>query len=222
MNDVFSSETPFFGWLWRASWQAAVLIGLVLLAQALFRRQLAPAWRYRLWLLVLLRLLLPVLPPSGLSVFNFIRWPSAGSPAASALLATPSPRALDAPQSEANAPSVPPPVESGGSLGQIVLAPGKPTLAGLPTPPAPPHGGPGSSVLLWLELLWAAGVLLQVARLTWQNARFAMRLKRQSSAMDPALETVLPMPARAWRAPAGPSRANRPGVQPGRLRFVPA
>ena len=56
--------------LWRASWQASLLILLVLLAQATLRRWLSPAWRSALWLLVVARLLLPFTPPSNWSLFN--------------------------------------------------------------------------------------------------------------------------------------------------------
>jgi beta-lactamase regulating signal transducer with metallopeptidase domain len=49
----FTGEEALFVWLWRSSWQAAVLIGLVLLVQWFFRKQLSPAWRYNLWLVVI-------------------------------------------------------------------------------------------------------------------------------------------------------------------------
>ena len=56
--------------LWRASWQAAVLAVMVLIVQWLLRGRLSARWRYNLWLLVLLRLVVPVTPQSSLSVFN--------------------------------------------------------------------------------------------------------------------------------------------------------
>ena len=59
--------------LWRASWQAAVLAAMVLLVQWLLRSRLSARWRYNLWLLVLLRLLVPVTPQSPLSVFNLLK-----------------------------------------------------------------------------------------------------------------------------------------------------
>jgi beta-lactamase regulating signal transducer with metallopeptidase domain len=59
-------------WLLRASWQASILILMVLAVQYLFRRHLSPKWRYRLWLLVLVRLVLPVSPASHFSVFNYV------------------------------------------------------------------------------------------------------------------------------------------------------
>ena len=53
MQAFFTGEEALFVWLWRSSWQAAVLIGLVLLVQWFFRKQLSPAWRYNLWLVVI-------------------------------------------------------------------------------------------------------------------------------------------------------------------------
>ena len=61
---------------WRASWQASVLILLVLLAQWALRRQLAPRWRHAMWLLVLIRLALPWTPECGLSLFNWLKAPA--------------------------------------------------------------------------------------------------------------------------------------------------
>jgi beta-lactamase regulating signal transducer with metallopeptidase domain len=57
-------------WLLRTSWQAAVLVALVVLIQLTMGKWLAPRWRYALWMLVIVRLLMPVLPRSPASVFN--------------------------------------------------------------------------------------------------------------------------------------------------------
>ena len=57
-------------WLWRMSWQSAILVLLVLAAQWLFRDKLTPRWRFNLWWLVIIRLMVPVFPESPLSVFN--------------------------------------------------------------------------------------------------------------------------------------------------------
>jgi beta-lactamase regulating signal transducer with metallopeptidase domain/type II secretory pathway component GspD/PulD (secretin) len=73
MNMAIPSDAvivQFLEWLLRTSLSAAGVAGLVLLAQFLFVRWLTPAWRYRLWGLVVLRLLLPVVPPSATSVWN--------------------------------------------------------------------------------------------------------------------------------------------------------
>src|SRR3972149_2127933 len=73
MELLLQKLEPFLSWLIRTSWQASVLVVLVLLAQALFRRWLTPRWRYSLWFLVLLRLVLPAVPEGGLSIFNLAK-----------------------------------------------------------------------------------------------------------------------------------------------------
>jgi beta-lactamase regulating signal transducer with metallopeptidase domain len=68
--------------LFKASWQAAVLIVLVLALQWVFGRRLSPRWRYGLWLLVVVRLALPWTLPSPVSLFNYLsvaRVPSAAA-----------------------------------------------------------------------------------------------------------------------------------------------
>ena len=54
----------------RLSAQAGVLVLLVLLVQWVFRRQLTPHWRCALWLVVMVRLVLPVSTASRTSLFN--------------------------------------------------------------------------------------------------------------------------------------------------------
>jgi hypothetical protein len=60
-----------FVWLLRVSWQASVLVLIVLAVQWLFQKQLSARWRYALWFLVIARLALPILPSSPVSIFNF-------------------------------------------------------------------------------------------------------------------------------------------------------
>ena len=74
-----NSLMPFVQGMARASWQAGVLVVLILLAQWALRRKLSPQWRCGLWLLVIGRLLLPVAPGSAASVFNLLpSWRSLG------------------------------------------------------------------------------------------------------------------------------------------------
>ena len=62
-------ETAFHSAL-QASLAASVLAFLVLLVVLVFHKNLPPRWRYALWLLVMLRLLVPMTPSSSLSLFN--------------------------------------------------------------------------------------------------------------------------------------------------------
>ncbi len=57
-------------WAVNTSLAATVLIGLALLVQWFFDRRLPVRWGYALWLLVVVRLLLPAVPASSFSIFN--------------------------------------------------------------------------------------------------------------------------------------------------------
>ena len=63
---------PFFDWLLKTSFQASLLIGLILLLQVLLRSRLSVRWRYSLWLVLLIRLALPWAPQSSVSLFNLL------------------------------------------------------------------------------------------------------------------------------------------------------
>lgn len=71
MENLSLLLVEFAARLVRVSVQASVVIGLVLLAQGLFQKKLSPRWRYCLWSLVLIRLMLPVSPGSAFSIFNY-------------------------------------------------------------------------------------------------------------------------------------------------------
>jgi len=77
MNAFLPNLELVFGWLVAASWQASVLALAVVAIQRIFGARLNPRWRYALWLLVVLRLVLPVLPESALSLFQFAPPPPA-------------------------------------------------------------------------------------------------------------------------------------------------
>ena len=64
-----------FSWILQTSWQAAVLVLLVLIVQMIFRHKLSPAWRYGLWLMVVVRLLVPAAPQTAWSIFNVAKLP---------------------------------------------------------------------------------------------------------------------------------------------------
>jgi len=64
---------PVFERVWQISLSATVLIALGWLVILIFGRRM-PTWaRYGIWVLVFLRLMLPVVPPAGFSVWNLGR-----------------------------------------------------------------------------------------------------------------------------------------------------
>jgi bla regulator protein BlaR1 len=85
VQSVPDSVNGFFSWLWRASWEASVIVALVLLAQWLLQRHLTPRWRHALWLLVVVRLALPSSVRSPISLFS---WFESQSPAGAAPAST--------------------------------------------------------------------------------------------------------------------------------------
>jgi bla regulator protein BlaR1 len=72
MNFLLSFYQASFEWVWKTSVWAAVLTALVVLVQWLLGKRLGPRLHYALSLLVLIRLLLPALPVSRLSLEKFI------------------------------------------------------------------------------------------------------------------------------------------------------
>ena len=66
--------------LWRATWQSAVLALLVAATIYLSRNWLAAKWRVLLWMLPLCRMLVLVVPASGMSIFNGVSWLTESQP----------------------------------------------------------------------------------------------------------------------------------------------
>ncbi|MEO8205763.1 MAG: M56 family metallopeptidase [Chthoniobacterales bacterium] len=62
-------------WVWEASWQASLIVVVILLAQWIFGSKISAGLRYGLWILVVARLLLPALPQSSLSIYNYTSTP---------------------------------------------------------------------------------------------------------------------------------------------------
>ncbi|RRJ64053.1 hypothetical protein EHV15_14780 [Paenibacillus oralis] len=60
----------FLGWLFQTSIMVSVLVGLVLLLKWALKDRLPVKWQYALWLIVLLRALLPWAPESSISMYN--------------------------------------------------------------------------------------------------------------------------------------------------------
>lgn len=69
MNTILETT---LAWLGQASWQMAVMVALVLLAELVLRERLSVRWRSVLWTLVLVRLCIPVIPASPWSVYNLL------------------------------------------------------------------------------------------------------------------------------------------------------
>jgi len=72
MEALNSQLLQFFDRLLWVSIQGSVLIVLIILVQLILRRRLPIRWHYFIWLLLLIRLAMPWLPESKISVFNLV------------------------------------------------------------------------------------------------------------------------------------------------------
>lgn len=75
-----SDLTTFWELVWRATWQAGVLAVLVFCLTSLLQRWIAPKWRTLLWTIPLIRLVLLLIPTSGLSLFQLIHFEDSSVP----------------------------------------------------------------------------------------------------------------------------------------------
>ena len=75
MNTAHELGVAVFRSILQTSGQAAVLTLLILLVLWLVGKRLSPGWRYGLWTLVIVRLMLPVSPPAAWSLFNVAALP---------------------------------------------------------------------------------------------------------------------------------------------------
>ena len=57
-------------WLLYSSLMGSILIGLILVIRLIFKNRMGPIWRYLIWFLLILKLLIPYAPESSLSVYN--------------------------------------------------------------------------------------------------------------------------------------------------------
>jgi bla regulator protein blaR1 len=145
-------------WAGRASLEASLLIGLILLAQALLRDRLSAQWRFALWSLLLLRLALPWTPPSPTSVFNLLPGKLSSRPAAIA--------------------GVPADVVPHGAP---VGTPAMHDAAPGTTAASSSHAWLQPE---WLAAMWAAGVLVVLASAGFQSFTMARAVRRRRFATD--------------------------------------
>ena len=156
----------------QTTWQAAVLAGLILAAQWWLRKRLSPSWRYGLWLLLVVRLLMPVSPQSAFSVFNLARTTPRHSAAASHA------PILSAAVGSEPAAIVPTHVP-------VVVEPGEAPLI-----VQPPAGVRPAVEIDWFAIAfcgWLAGVCFFGARLVWTNGRFRSRIAGYQPIADTAV-----------------------------------
>jgi beta-lactamase regulating signal transducer with metallopeptidase domain len=147
--------------------EAAVLVFIILLVQRIFRDRLSASWRYALWFVVLCKLLLPVAPPSPLSLFNLApgRLKTAGLGSAG--------QAMHPQETRSN-----PGIASSSTLDANGVLPGL-------------RHGAKTDIRPLLAAVWAAGVVFLGVRMLRQNRRFSRLLRQSELSQDRQLLNVL-------------------------------
>lgn len=175
--------TELFDWLLRSSWQACVLIGLILAIQCLFRDRIAPRWRYMLWLVVFVRLALPISPQSAISFFNLAKLEARRVPAQKQGLPENIGHLQSIPNSRSSQPT---PVAVQDVLHRLTPSAFESELhfeiAGSNTVIRPPR-----AIYIISLAVWGLGFLFLLARWLWQNARALDQLRTSQEITESCL-----------------------------------
>jgi beta-lactamase regulating signal transducer with metallopeptidase domain len=63
---------PLFDWVIETSIMASILVGIILCVKGLLRNRLTPRWHYLLWMILIVRLILPWSPGSSFSIYSIL------------------------------------------------------------------------------------------------------------------------------------------------------
>ncbi|MBB6447852.1 M56 family metallopeptidase [Bacillus benzoevorans] len=61
-----------FDWVIETTMMASILVGLILIVKILLRNKLTPRWHYLLWMILIVRLMLPWSPDSSFSIYSIL------------------------------------------------------------------------------------------------------------------------------------------------------
>lgn len=169
MTPLWDHLSVTAGWIARSSLEACLLIGLILALQAALGRWLAPRWRHALWLILIVKLALPIAPASSLSLYNLLAMvphPWAPQPYAPLASATPTQDAQVPADPVAMAAEPTPAIGPASSEQPAIPAASAESIA------APPH----PRAIPWASMLatgWLAGVILMAITILLQSLRLA-------------------------------------------------
>lgn len=200
--DFNSLLASIFEWTWKTSLSGTVLIGLVVVIQTLFRRILPPRWSYALWLLVVLRLMLPAVPSTSFSIFNlgngleshFPLGKRSDAPSHRPGLGKPTPD--PSPEGNKHPNAAPLPGRVGGWVHGTDAQMNRPSSPrSEPWAAAPrleeavsPGGRSFLGVTQWLWVIGSAGYFLTVLI---RHRKLASWVKRQPASADPRLQALV-------------------------------
>jgi len=169
MTSTLAFLEPMFRWVLRTSGEATVIVGLILAIQVLLRNRLAPRWRYSLWLVLVVRLVLPWMPESPASVFNLFRY------VPSHKIAAPVNRYWN-------------------TLGTERLVVEFTAFAPEATSAQPSVGAANAGTIGLQEIvlgLWLLGAMLFAAHIVLENVRFWRKVRRASTPADARMAALV-------------------------------
>src|ERR1043166_7722429 len=159
-----------WSWIWNATVAASILIVLLLIAQTALRRLLAARWLYALWVCVLLRLLMPIVPASPTSILNLLKPNGSGEAAAPATTPAMGTVALDPIQALPDA-------RTAQTISRAMPAANtKQTADSFPIIPG---------------VVWLLGALGYLGMVLLQHRRWSRWIHRQPPLTDPSIQTSL-------------------------------
>lgn len=158
-------------WLLDTTWQSAVLVVVIFLVQFLLSRWLSPAWRCALWGIVLIRLMMPALPSSGMSLYGI--WCATAQKSTVAMPVVPV-----APQSRINVKILP--------AGASTMREAAPSVLPMARPPEPSRW-PWQAIAMCIYVLIAAVLLLR------RTAQMLASRRLRKSAMPRAIACSIPV-----------------------------
>lgn len=171
MTDAFTSSAAVMNGILRLNLQAALLAVFVAIVSLLCRKWLAPRWKSMLWMLVFLRMCLPVSPPFAFSLTNLI--PFAGTETGHVAV----PTAADPVPRLEHSPAVQTP---------RIVAPPEPSRI-------EPIAHSSAVVLHWwsvrdaLVLAWLAVAIILLGRLCWLRVLLGRQLSELAKVDHPAI-----------------------------------
>lgn len=177
------NSTEWSEGLLRASWQAGLLVLVVLALRAVFKERLAPKWRHALWFLVVARLALPFTVEAPWSAFNLLN-PAAKLP--SKPLAAVSARIVPGLEIQEEAPATPQVRNDGASMPTHASFVSTAAELGISTRPSAPVIIASTLInwAQWLTRIWLAGVAALGLRLALAVVLFTRRMRQARPVTD--------------------------------------
>ncbi|OZB96746.1 M56 family metallopeptidase [Paenibacillus sp. XY044] len=175
-GNLYPQLSELFAWMIHTTLLAGMMVVLILLMKRLFGRWLKPEWHYALWLLLILRLVIPAGPESSFSMGNLFSMVEQES----ALFGQHAPAVPSSGQAQT--------VQEGDAADSF---PGELTGIHESGTSTLTQKDSGLSVRSILMTVWLAGAALLLIRLVIANIRYARLLVRQSREADPGMVQML-------------------------------